>query len=83
MCVTHARTPRWLQGASLLCLWPVVLGFSVPSAYAHWREWLVPAHLALQHWIGLRFALPPDAKQLLVRPVGWPPSLCACACWVG
>lgn len=55
------------QGAALLCMWPVVLGLASAASYPRMREWLVPAHLAVQHWIGLRFVPPPQAHQLLVR----------------
>lgn len=54
------------QAAALMCLWPLALALAPPPSYARWREWLVPAHLALQHWVGLRFALPLEAQPLLV-----------------
>ena len=53
-----------------MCLWPVVLGLASAARYPRVREWLVPAHLAVQHWIGLRFVPPPQAHQLLVRHPG-------------
>lgn len=55
-----------LQGAALLCLWPLPLGQASEATYARWREWLVPAHLAAQHWIGLHFSLPSELQQALV-----------------
>ena len=55
-----------------MCLWPVVLGLASAASYTRLREWLVPAHLAVQHWIGLRFAPPPQAHQLLVSVAAAP-----------
>lgn len=50
----------------MLCLWPLVLGLAAPGAYARWRELLIPAHLAAQHWIGLRFSMPLESHHRMV-----------------
>lgn len=74
-----------MQGAAVLCLWPLVLGLASGSSYTRWREWLVPMHLALQHWIGLRFALPPEAQPLLASLACWLcfSAIAAFACRLG
>ena len=61
-----------MQGAAVSCLWPVALAGAAPRAYAAWREWLVPLHLAVQHWVGLRFSLIAE-EQVCVggSGVGW------------
>ena len=62
------------QVAGALCLWPLALGLAAPGAYARWRELLIPAHLAAQHWIGLRFSMPLESQHRVVRAraAAWP-----------
>lgn len=55
------------QGAALLCLWPLALTLACPARYARWRELLIPAHLAVQHWIGLHFSTPLESHAKMVR----------------
>lgn len=62
--------PRHPQGAALLCLWPLALALATPARYARWREFFIPLHLAVQHWIGLHFASPLDAHARMVRAAG-------------
>lgn len=62
--------PPAVQLAALLCLWPLVLGMAPKAAYTRWREWLVPAHLAAQHLVGLHFTLPTEVQQSVVRAGG-------------
>lgn len=74
MHIMHApctlQSPNRPQGAALLCLWPLGLAVACPARYARWREFLIPMHLAVQHWIGLHFASPLDAHAPMVR-AGW------------
>lgn len=60
------------QAATLLCLWPLALGLLSSESYAWWREWLIPTHLAAQHWIGLHFSLLPGTQhQAMVGGASW------------
>lgn len=53
-----------------MCLWPLALALATPARYARWREFFIPLHLAVQHWIGLHFASPLDAHARMVRAAG-------------
>ena len=75
----HHPPGHHLQTAALACLWPIPLGLVSRSAYPRWREWLVPVHHAVQHWIGVHFALPQKAPPLLVSPLPGGAHMCAAA----